>query len=97
MSDYGAYARARLEAALSGLADDASDVEVLGEAELALMALHMHYGSTATVVLEPADVDEYVSPSGQKPKCICPDGLVARGGFRSGCPEHHDVRKAAPR
>jgi hypothetical protein len=24
-----------------------------------------------------------------EPKCICPPELVARGGFRGGCPVHH--------
>lgn len=86
MTRFGEFARARLEAALSGLDDDDSD-EVLGEAQLALMALHVHYGSTETITLVPADVEEYVDR--RDPTCICPPGIVARGGFRSGCPVHH--------
>jgi hypothetical protein len=84
---FGGYARERLEAALSGLADDASDTEVLGEAQLALMALHMHYGSTGMITLVPEDIVEYLDRPG--PRCICPPELVARGGFRSRCPAEH--------
>jgi hypothetical protein len=84
---YGEYARERLEATLSGLKDDASDAEVLGEVELALMALCRYYGSIGEIRLSPLDVTEYLDRS--EPLCICPPGLVARGGFRSGCPAHH--------
>jgi hypothetical protein len=91
---FGEYARERLEAALSGLADDASDIQVLGEAELGLMALHKHYGSTGTIALVPDDVVEYVDR--RDPNCTCPPGLVARGGFRSSCPAEHPWPPGTP-
>jgi hypothetical protein len=31
--------------------------------------------------------DEIVD-AGDQPKCICPADLLARGGFRGGCPRH---------
>lgn len=79
-------ARERLEAALSGLADDASDGEVLGAAALGIMALHRHYGGTGTITLDLADVDEYIDQ--HEPTCICPPEMVARGGYRSVCSGH---------
>lgn len=86
MSDtrFKEYARERLEQALAGLVDD---VEVLGEVQQALLALHLLYGSTEAFTLVPTDITEDVEPP--KPRCICPPALVARGGFRSGCPIHH--------
>lgn len=86
LSRFADFARTRLEAALSALVDDDSDT-VLADLQLALMAAHMHYGSTGPIVLLPADVIEYIDRN--SPECICPDGLPARGGFRSGCPVHH--------
>ncbi len=81
---YEQYARERLQAALDGLD---SGVEVLGEVQAALMALHLCYGSTAAITLTPADVVDDVDRC--ESVCICPPELVARGGFRSGCPSHH--------
>jgi hypothetical protein len=81
---YGEYVRERLEAALAGLADGA---EVSGDVQQALLALHVLYGSTEAITLVPTDIAEDVERP--KLKCICPPGLVARGGFRSGCPIHH--------
>jgi rhodanese-related sulfurtransferase len=81
---YEEYAREHLKAAVDGLD---SGVEVLGEVQAALMALHVCYGSTETIALTAADVAEDVDRS--EPTCICPPELVARGGFRSGCPVHH--------
>lgn len=82
------YARACLEAALAGLIDDTADAEVLGEAQLALMALHMLYGSTEPITLIPTDVLEHMNQPA--PTCICPPDLVARGGYRSTCPASHE-------
>lgn len=90
MADAGrfrVYGRERLEEALSALDDDGSDLEVLGALELALMSLAMWYdGDPGIITLNPADVVEYVDRP--DPECICPPGLAARGGFRSGCPVH---------
>lgn len=88
MMQFGEFARERLEAALSGLAGDAVDSVVISDVELALMALYKHFGSsTAMITLHPEDVVEHLDPPERE--CICPPGLVARGGFRSGCPAHH--------
>jgi hypothetical protein len=78
------YAQACLEEALVGLA---TNVEVLGEVQQALMALHMLYGSTEVITLIPADVLEHIDQP--EPTCICPPDLVARGGYRSACPANH--------
>jgi hypothetical protein len=83
---FGEYARECLEAALFGLTNNGSDA-VLGEAQAALMALHMLYGSTGTITLVPGDIMDDVDRP--EPVCICPPDLVARGGFRSGCPAEH--------
>lgn len=80
------YARDRLEAALAELVDGGSD-SVLGEAEAATMALHVLYGHTGPITLVPGDILDDVDRA--DPVCICPPDLVARGGFRSGCPVHH--------
>jgi hypothetical protein len=85
--DLADYARACLEAALSGLIGDESDVEVLGNADLGVVALHAHYGSTAPIMLDPADLLEHRSQP--EPKCVCPPDLVARGGYRSTCEASH--------
>lgn len=61
---------------------------VIGDVELALMALYKHFGSSAgTIILHPGDIVEYLDQP--ELECICPPELVARGGFRSGCPTHH--------
>lgn len=80
------YGRERLEAALSAVINDGSDCEVLGEIELALMALSMYYGAFGPIALDPADVIEVIDEP--EPECICPPGLVERGGHRGGCPVH---------
>jgi hypothetical protein len=85
------YGKKRLEAALSAVVNDSSDLEVLGEIELALMAFSMYYGA-GSISLNPADVVEIVDDPG--PVCICPPGLVKRGGHRGGCPVH-DVWEAS--
>lgn len=81
------WGQERLSDALYALADDGADLEVLGNVELALMSLSMYYDSdAAAITLTPSDVVEYVDEP--DPECICPPGLVARGGFRGGCPVH---------
>jgi hypothetical protein len=80
------YARECLEAALAGLTDNGSDA-VLGEVDAAAMALHVLYGDTEPITLIPGDIMDDVDRP--EPVCICPPDLVARGGFRSGCPIHH--------
>lgn len=82
---YKEYARARLEEALFIL-DSGTDVEILGAVELALMALSRECGSTETITLNPADVDEIINAP--EAVCICPPDLLARGGHRGGCPVH---------
>jgi hypothetical protein len=80
------YGRERLAAALDAVTDDGSDLEVLGEIELAPMALAMYYGASGPITLNPADVVEIIDEP--EPACICPPGLVERGGHRGGCPVH---------
>jgi hypothetical protein len=89
------YGRERLQAALEAVIDDGSDLEVLGEVELALMALSMYYGATGPISLNPADVVEIINEPA--PACTCPPGLVARGGHRGGCPVHGGWTSAAGR
>lgn len=86
------YGKKRLEAALSAVVNDGADLEVLGEIELALMALTMYYGGGGPITLNPADVAEIIDAP--QPQCICPPGLVERGGHRGGCPVH-DVWEAS--
>lgn len=83
------YGRERLQAALDAVIADGSDLEVLGDIELALMALSMYYGSSGPITLNPADVVEIIDTP--EPKCICPPGLVERGGYRGGCPVHATI------
>jgi hypothetical protein len=84
---FAEYAREHLEAALNGLANNGSYEEVVSEAEAALMALHVLYGNTEPFTLVPADVLEDIGRS--EPTCVCPPDLVARGGYRGGCPAHN--------
>jgi hypothetical protein len=86
------YGKKRLEAALSAVVNDGADLEVLGEIELALMAFTMYYGNGGPITLNPADVVEIIDDPGAQ--CICPPGLVKRGGHRGGCPVH-DVWEAS--
>lgn len=81
------WAQHRLQSALAALANGESDA-ALGNVEQALMALHWAFGTTGPVVLSPADVAELLRGE-PEPECLCPPGLVDRGGFRSGCPVHH--------
>lgn len=84
-SKYHEYARERLEEALYIL-DSGADLEILGAAELALMALARDCGSTATITLNPADIDDVIDESAAV--CICPPEMLERGGHRGGCPVH---------
>lgn len=84
--DYRELARSCFEATLAGLADDESD-EVLAEAQLGLMALHMLYGATQAIALVPTDIDEHINRG--EPKCVCDPALAARGGYSSRCPASH--------
>jgi len=86
------YGRERLQAALDAVIDDGSDLEVLGEIELALMALSMYYGAAGPITVNPSDVVEIIDEP--EPECICPPGLVERGGHRGGC-LIHDVWEAS--
>jgi len=84
---FKAYAREQAEQALAAIEDDrATDIDVMASLELALMAASMWLDGDAarTIKLEPADVIEYLA----EPECICPPDLVARGGFKGGCPVH---------
>lgn len=87
VSDLAGFARERLEAALSGLLDDASDGVVVGAAEEAVMALRLLYGSTDPVLLDPVDVLELINSP--ELTCSCPPELVARGGYQSACSADH--------
>jgi hypothetical protein len=80
------YARARLEEVLYIL-DNGADLDILSNAELALMALSMLCGASGPITLNPAEILEIIAEPA--PVCICPPGLPERGGFRSGCPVHH--------
>jgi len=80
------YGLKRLATALDAATGDGSDLEVLGEIELALMAFSMYYGDAEPITLNPADVVEVADRPA--PTCICPPGLVERGGHRGGCPVH---------
>lgn len=78
----------RLEEALF-LLDTGSDTEILGAAELALMALSMECGSAGPITLNPEDVDDVMAQEAEPgPVCICPPDLLERGGHRGGCPVH---------
>lgn len=63
--------------ALERALDDAhSDIDPIPAAELALAILRAEVGEGPMPELD----DEL--------PCICPPGLVERGGYRSGCPVH---------
>ena len=81
-AEYRDFARMHLGNALA----DLDDADAFESVELALMALARYAGSTAVITLDPADVDEIVSPP--VPGCTCPPGLPERGGFSSGCAAH---------
>lgn len=87
---YRDYARGRLEAALSALA--AGDEDALVDAQLAVMALAVHYGNRDVMTLDPADVVEVVEAP--EPVCICSPEQRARGGWRSSCPVDHSCQPA---
>lgn len=82
LSRYRDYARERLHEALADLDDESA----LYDTELAAMALAVYHGAAAAITLDTADVREIVDSP--EPVCICPPGLVERGGFRSSCPVH---------
>jgi hypothetical protein len=87
-SRYREYARGRLEEALFIL-DTGSDIEILGAAELALMALRMECGSPEPIMLNPEEIDDVMAEEAEPgPACICPPDLLERGGHRGGCPVH---------
>lgn len=84
--EYLEYARGRLEDALGRL----DDCEVLEDAELAVMALKAAYdGPVGTITLDVPDIDDVIRPL--TPECICTAGLLARGGYRGGCPVHSGI------
>jgi hypothetical protein len=87
--DYRRFAVEQLESATAALRDDAGDAAVVG-CELALMAtlMWLHGADAGPLVLTPSDVTEMVA----EPDCICPPDLVARGGFKGGCPQHSQRR-----
>jgi hypothetical protein len=72
-----------LEEALDEVRNDHSDA--IGITEVALGALRIWAGGAPQI-----DLEGYPWPDEEKdgPACICPPGLVERGGFRSGCPVH---------
>lgn len=83
---FRAYAIARLDEAMEALVNDGADLDVLAPLELALMAANLWFACPQPFTLDPTDVIEYVDEPA--PACVCPADLVARGGFRSGCPVH---------
>lgn len=67
-----------------------SDTDASAELSLASAACDAVMGTASPDVL--ANLDEYVlTDDGYKvggDDCICPPDLVARGGFKGGCPVH---------
>ena len=69
-----------LEQAVSGMEDD----DQIPTVAAALDALRIAYGE-----LSPEEMDGYRFPGEESPgDCICPPDLLARGGFKGGCPVH---------
>ncbi len=71
-------AESQLNTALFALREGESIDDVFAAISLADLALRIGLGET------PAD--EW--PEESEPLCICPPELVARGGFKGGCPAH---------
>lgn len=71
-----------LERALSEVRDDE---DAIATVSAAVQALRIDAGEA-----DPATMDDYPFPGEDRPEleCICPPDLVARGGFKSGCPVH---------
>lgn len=86
---YRALALRATEQALSNMRDD---IGAAAELSLASLAWDAVMGMASAEQL--ADLDEYVLTDGggyelaDTDACICPPDLVARGGFKSGCPVH---------
>jgi hypothetical protein len=85
MSDWSARAVEALECALSEIRDGE---DALPSVSLADACLRAEQGIMDTDEL--VDLTYYYERPG--PECICPADLVARGGFRGGCPVHAPVR-----
>lgn len=63
-------------------AKDPSDVDVA----TAICFLKADLGDMSPA--EIAEMEESLAESERGPDCICPPELVARGGFKGGCPVH---------
>lgn len=79
-----------------------SDIDAIAELSLAAVAWDAVMGAASPDQL--ADLDEYVLTDdggyeievGDGGECNCPPDLVARGGFRSGCPVHAPTTERTP-
>lgn len=79
---WGDEATRRLVAAREATTID----DAISETQQALAALYLSVGERPTIVL---DVADYAATAVEgRPDCICPPDLVARGGYRGGCPGH---------
>lgn len=58
----------------------------LGNVEEAFLCLAIDAGLMGPLTLKPVEYVEWINEP--DPECICPPGLVERGGFKGGCPVH---------
>lgn len=90
MSGPDHYAQLAERATERALDNMRSNVDASVELSLASVAWDAVMGSAPAAVL--ADLDEYaLTDDGYEltgPGCVCPPELVARGGFKGGCPVH---------
>lgn len=82
LTRWGGDAQSRLDAAREAATVD----DAISETQQALAALYLSVGERPTVVLDVADYE--TTATERRPDCICPPGLVERGGFRGGCLVH---------
>jgi hypothetical protein len=73
------------------LSDVMSGIDALPAVSLLKAVLHAEVGELPAD--ETAELDEYFrrDEGGEDGRCICPPDLLARGGFRCGCPVHSSL------
>jgi hypothetical protein len=81
---WGDEARRRLAAAREARTID----DAISETQQALAALYLSVDERPTVVLDVADYAATAIEERPACICICPPGLVERGGYRGGCLVH---------
>ena len=79
-SVWSAHAERLLEQALDEVRDRTDAIPTVGAA---LAALRAEVGE-----LPEDEAAELAADLARKPECICPPELLARDGFRGGCPVH---------